>query len=113
VVRIDPPARPQPEIIVVQPAEVVVVSQGPKLTLDTPVVRTNQTEVEISGFVESDGPVQVTVGDLTLQLPPGRFTTTVTVGPRPGMYPIGVRVRDARGRVAAAEQRVDFVGGGR
>lgn len=113
VVRVDPPVQPPPvrEVIVVRPTEVV--TQGPRLRLDTPVVRTNQTEVEVSGFVESDGPVQVTIGDLTLQLPPGRFTTTVTVGPRRGVYPIGVRVRDARGRLATAEQRVEFVDDGR
>jgi hypothetical protein len=114
LVRVEPRVEPVPpvrEVIVVTPPQLV--TQGPKLTLDTPVVRTNQTEVEVSGFVDSDGPVQVTIGDLTLQLPPGRFQTTVTVGPRPGTYPIGVRVRDARGRLATAEQRVEFVGDGR
>lgn len=113
VVRVDPDATPPVrEVIIVTPPEIVV-AQGPTLRLDTPVVRTNQTEVEISGFVESDGPIQLTVGDLTLQLQPGRFQTTVTVGPRPGTYPIGVRVRDARGRLATAEQRIEFVGDGR
>lgn len=60
--------------------------------------------VTLSGGVEAEGPVLLTVGDLSWTVDPNPFVAALTVAPDQAV--VVVRARDGRGREAIAWQRV-------
>ncbi|MCW8139075.1 MAG: hypothetical protein KIT58_09250 [Planctomycetota bacterium] len=82
----------------------IVQARPPLVRVEAAPAPTPGGTVTLSGVVEAEGPVLLTVGDLSWTVDPGPFVAALTVAPDQAV--VVVRARDGRGREAIAWQRV-------